>query len=670
MTARALRLAALLLALPCPARAEGPTPPVAGRVHNLKVLSDAVDDVTTEESIRRSFLTPGMSDADRARALWTAAVKYRHQCAAPHEDLSAEWEAHDPVKIMNVYGYCLCCCSSALIEALNRGDGREARGRILNGHSVPEVRYGDGGAWHMFDASLLTVFPKADGSAASVDEVGAAVGAWYEANPGYRGNPSKLGDLMRGDGWTGWKTRGPALLAACPYYKLGFLPAGTHGWNDTMVEYDRRPAEVYEYGYQTGHRALFGLRPGESLTREAGNRGLHVDKDRAPDWEYLTARAPEKDLAYVKEFFPGYRGGVVGNGVHRYAPDLASGDLAAGSEVYTNLKTGPGSPRLRAERRGASGVAVVSLTSPYVYLGGRVKLKGVCPGPGDLLNVSLSTNNGRTFTRVWEATPTGPQTATIDLGDKVLRRYAYALRVEMSRNAGLDAFEVENDVQHAPRTLPRLVRGANTITVEAEGDPTVATRTLAFRITPDATFTRNETSHTMGTTFENLKVDDGSCWWTGGVGSMSQRVEVPGDLVALRLSAQVRARDAKDVITVRARGDGGTTWREVGRISGPTQGTTRAFRLGDWPAGTRSVLIRFEMTGRNTAGLLSVRIDADYRDPGATAFRPFNVTHRWTQGSRGRTKVQEITRLPQRYPIDVDGDPDLVSVTYAMPSTR
>ena len=113
----------------------------------------------------------------------------------------------------------------------------------------------------MFDASLLTYFPKPDGSAASVDEITAAVSDWYAEHPGYRGDRSKLDELMRGDGWTGWKSRGPALLAACPFYRLGFFPPGTHGWNDTMIEYDRRPSEVYEYGYQTGHRALFSSGP-------------------------------------------------------------------------------------------------------------------------------------------------------------------------------------------------------------------------------------------------------------------------------------------------------------------------------------------------------------------------------------------------------------------------
>ena len=163
------------------------------RVNNLKVLSDKVDDVSTVENIVKSFIAPGKTDQERARALWTAVVKYRHQAPPPDECLAADWEAHDPVKILNVYGYCMCCCSTALIEALNRADGREARGRILSGHSVPEVRYGDG--WHMFDASLITHFPRlADGVDASVDEIREAVATWYASNPGYRGVPSKLTD--------------------------------------------------------------------------------------------------------------------------------------------------------------------------------------------------------------------------------------------------------------------------------------------------------------------------------------------------------------------------------------------------------------------------------------------------------------------------------------------
>lgn len=91
--------------------------PPGGRLNQLKVLSDKIDDVTTVENIVKSFAKPGMSDQERAKALWTAVIKYRHQTAPPNECLAGDWEAHDPVKIFNVYGYCMCCCCSAIVEA-------------------------------------------------------------------------------------------------------------------------------------------------------------------------------------------------------------------------------------------------------------------------------------------------------------------------------------------------------------------------------------------------------------------------------------------------------------------------------------------------------------------------------------------------------------------------
>ena len=49
---------------------------------------------------------------------------------------------------------------------------------------------------------------------------------------------------------------------------------------------------------------------------------------------------------------------------------------------------------------------------------------------------------------------------TIDLGEAILRRYAYWLKVEVVATspggAGLDALTVETDFQHAPRTLAWL----------------------------------------------------------------------------------------------------------------------------------------------------------------------------------------------------------------------
>jgi hypothetical protein len=98
-------LLAVLLPIASPfALAQGRgTPDRGGRINQLKVLSDKIDDVTTVENTVKSFVKPGMSDQKRAESLWRAVVKYRHQTIPPNEHLAGDWEAHDSVKIFNVY---------------------------------------------------------------------------------------------------------------------------------------------------------------------------------------------------------------------------------------------------------------------------------------------------------------------------------------------------------------------------------------------------------------------------------------------------------------------------------------------------------------------------------------------------------------------------------------
>ncbi|MGC8638760.1 MAG: hypothetical protein ACP5XB_02645 [Isosphaeraceae bacterium] len=352
--------------------------------------------------------------------------------------------------------------------------------------------------------------------------------------------------------------------------------------------------------------------------------------------------------------------------------NLKAGDLALGAEVHDNLaSSGSGSPALHVKEAGKPGVAVIPMVSPYVYLGGRVKLSALGHSADDRLTVSISTNNGRSFTELARAPVDRPRELTIDLKDKVCRRYAYWLKVELAGQVGLDRLVIENDFQHAPRTLPWLGKGTNTITVAADRDPASATRSITCRITPDATFTKNETSSTMGLTFDNVDLRHDACWWKGGTGLMTVPVDVPGDLISLGFSAQIRARGEKDRVRIVASTDEGKTWRQVAVMNGPTQGRTGHFRVNDWPRGTRQVLLRFEMTGNNTAGVQSFRVDADYRDPLASqTIRPFRVVHRWTEAGKPKTHTETITKLPARYAIRTNDEPEMVSVTYEMEATR
>ena len=117
--------------------------------------------------------------------------------------------------------------------------------------------------------------------------------------------------------------------------------------------------------------------------------------------------------------------------------------------------------------------------------------------------------------------------------------------------------------------------------------------------------------------------------------------------------------------------DDGQSWREVAMLRGPTQGRTEHTRVEKWPRQTRKVLLRFQMSGNNTAGVQSFRVDADYRDPMAAAnVRPFRVVHRWKESGREKMHSETITRLPTKYTIQSGALPEMVSVSYEMAESR
>ena len=392
----ALRLLALLvLAAPCLSAQDaksGPTDPAkVGVVCHVKVVSDKVPDMTNLETWKKAYIKEGMTDEQKAMAVWRTVRTFQHQEAPPVEFLHNEEAVQDPFKIFNVYGYSLCSIASCEVECLARYAGLQARGRIINSHSVPEV-YWDG-AWHLLDGSLMCYFPKADGKLASVDEIMAGIKEWYEKNPGYKGNGEKLAQFMRGGGWR----KGPEVLSRCPSYdENGWLEAATHGWYSTMQEYDGSANGIYEYGYSQGYEVNIRLRPGERLTRNWSNKGLHVNMNGGG--------GP-----------PGCMTMKVGTDSLRYTPkdgDLAPGRVGNGTLEYDV-------PSALLQEAAKAGSFTVRMPSSYVYLTGKATFKAAGP-----VTAQISDNNGLDWKDV---AVTG---STIDLTPLVFRRYDYRLTLK------------------------------------------------------------------------------------------------------------------------------------------------------------------------------------------------------------------------------------------------
>lgn len=628
-------------------RAEQP-----GVVSRVKVVSDKVHDVSSLEAWKRSFIKEGMTDEEKALAVWKTVVMFQHQNSPPSEYLQQSVQVQDAIKLFNVYGYAMCSNASAHIEQLSRYLGFEARGWAINGHSVPEVKWD--GAWHLLDASLINYFPKADGKIASVEEIMAAVAEWYEKNPGFKGNDKKLREFQAANGWTGWR-RGPDLLNRTPFFDAGgWWPAGSHGWYATMQEYDgtcggNSKPFLYEYGYSQGYEVNLQLRPGERLTRNWSNKGLHVDmlEGRAP--AALSEKAG-KDLMRYTPKYGDLAPARVGNGVHEY-------DVPVGSPAYRSAAlSAENLSEARAAVKDAAkpGVLVLRMPSSYVYLGGELSFK---PAGGEV-TVSFSDNNGLDWKEIARAS--SPQ--KIDLKPLVFRRYDYRLKFELrGPGAGLESLRLAHDVQHSQRALPALDKGSNTITFSAgtqEGTVTIEGATTAAGAKGKQLLVKD-----FHPTVNNLR--DDVLVLKAGTGDITFPLATPGDMVRLRFGSHYRARDARDGWDYQVSFDGGRSWKTVDRAPGPFPGNCKYVTFTEVPAGTREALVRYSGQQRNTTLLMDVRIDADYKEPYG-GFRPVKVTYRWEENGEAKENVFVARKPQETYTINCAAKPLMRSIALEL----
>lgn len=113
-------------------------------------------DLTSVDAMVASVLQPGMTDEERATAIW-ALLSERLDYHPPND---GGGEFHDPVKLVNVYGYGICDDFAAAFVELCRRAGYRARTYELGGHVVGEVYYDDD--WHMFDPSFQVFYRRTE----------------------------------------------------------------------------------------------------------------------------------------------------------------------------------------------------------------------------------------------------------------------------------------------------------------------------------------------------------------------------------------------------------------------------------------------------------------------------------------------------------------------------
>jgi len=640
---------------------EGTALPV-GVVGHVKVVSDKVPDVSSLEAWKKAFIKDGMSDQDKALAVWRSNLMFVYQDGSPVEFLH-EGDVHDAIKSFNVYGYSICCCTSARVEQLARYVGLPARGHGIIGHSVPEVFWDN--EWHMLDASLANYFTRADGKIASIQDICDAVQGWLKDHPDHKANDAKLRQFQVANGWTGWK-QGPELLANCKFYDAnGWWPAKTHGWYSTMQEFDGRNNTPfpYEYGYSQGYEVNIQLRPGERLTRNWSNKGVtvnSVNKDEKlgnPGCLDADSQSTRNWMAFLKSGYGDLAPGRVGCGTMEYDVPLADGSFVYGALKAENIackaqdNAGPAIHVKDAEKQA---FLEIGMPTSYVYLGGKIQLNAAV-GEGGKVRLFLSDNNGLDWKEVATLSKSGDQ--EIDITRFVHRRYDYRLRVILAgKGTGLDSLKLTHDIQCSQRALPTLVRGENTLTFSAgphEGTVTIEGSSQGGKegkqVTP---MDFHPALKDIGEQYFRVKADGASVTFP---------IATPGPMTRLRLGGHYRLRDKRDQWEMQVSFDGGKSFKTVDTQTGPFQGICKYIEVKDIPAGTTEAQVRWVGVQRNTTCLFLVRIDADYVQPYG-GFRPVQVTYVWEEGGLEKRDVHVARKPEESYTIRCEGNPAMKSI--------
>ena len=633
---------------------DAPQPAV---VSHLLLLSDKSEDISSPEAWKKTYIKEGMSEQDKAIAIWKTVVKYRHQDNPPGEGLEGNPDqksnVHEPFKTFHVYGYGMCCCAAADIEGLARYIGMPARGRLINLHSVPEVWYDN--AWHLLDASLMFYLRKpADGKIASVDEMKKDIMDWRKGHPEVK-NDNDLKKFARDEGWK----KGPPLFATCQFYdKDGINRAGWHGWWSNMAEYnykhpdekskmivvppDTNPAwNIFDYGAIMGYQLNVQLREGEKLTRCWYANQAATGLNRKNTKRYDKFLKGDRSALGLQQELGDLAPGRVGNGTLQYDA-LADSKLSSNALTVDNLILGDG--KIRVKDGSKPGVLVIRMPCSYLYLNGEMKSKPIV-GAGGSIATFISFNNGLDWKELAKFDKSGDQ--QINLKDGVFNKYDYRVKFEFNGSGtGLDALKFVHDIQHSQAPLPLIAEGDNKITFNAGAQE--GTITVQGNMNSDTTGGKTMSIADFHPTVEGCNVK--MFLLAGGHATAIIPVTTPGDITRVRLGVHWRARDPKDSFDVQTSFDNGASWKSIGQLDQANPAKSTYIISSDVPTGKKTVQIKFAGTQKNTTCIFDLRVDVDYQEP-AGGFRPVLITYVWDEGGQPKTAMHVVKASSETYTI-------------------
>jgi hypothetical protein len=590
----------------------------AAQVYGPRLASNQTPDLYDLESYVKSIVKPGMTPKQQAIALWRANCEQMYHWNNPVEYPLIKpgqfLDVTDPVRLMNVYGYTLCFCSAAGMEAVWREAGLEGREFGLPGHVSNEVWFD--GAYHYLDMEFKGYLTRPDGVIASARECGLK----------------------------------PAEIIVSSRIPPDFFPLTRYPFRSYLSRMvfaglmDGGPSWYASHRAQSGHVMHVSLRPGECYYRAWDNVGKFVND--YPRWvepgEFGTT-----DCRYGPHELDGPHS--FGNGVMIYEPDLSNATDEFERGVFSSrglVRTDRG---LSVARGGLEGECVIRVQVPYVICGhtGRlddpesasdaalVSLRGT-----GRIETQVSVDNGRSWL------PAASAPGKIDLTRFVKRRYGYQVRLRLKSGAEVNGLRIDTYFQLAQAALPALARGTNIMTFGLDEAGEMVEWTVP-------TWESEQAFTSSAWKLDNLK------WtgqWTEAVqpadrsreGSVTFEIKAPPGKVLTRVSADVGGsmnntgeQVPEDRIDVFGSAGNPTAFRLLGSVQAPPYGEHWTRRLAvkmTFGRGqpVRRAYLRVRMFSKVRAALSDMRIRYFVRDenPRSNQSDRLVITHAWLEDGR------------------------------------
>ena len=113
-------------------------------------LSNGRNGFRTLGEIVSSAVDPGMTDREKAFALWFQEIRFRYHWAGDNAELG------DPVKVFNVYGHNTCGNDSICLAGLWHRAGLKVTPARVVGHCVSQAFFD--GRWNLFDGDMHSMY--------------------------------------------------------------------------------------------------------------------------------------------------------------------------------------------------------------------------------------------------------------------------------------------------------------------------------------------------------------------------------------------------------------------------------------------------------------------------------------------------------------------------------